>query len=61
MLRQGTDPQITCFDMVMMALFSSKERTEDDFRALIDKAGLRLVKIWKDPLSVESVLECEVK
>ncbi len=33
-------------DLVMMASFSSLERTEEQFRALLEHAGLELVKAW---------------
>lgn len=59
-LKQGTDPQITCFDMIMMSLFGSGERTESDFKSLIEEAGLKLARVWTDPVSVESVLECQL-
>ncbi|KAK2809734.1 hypothetical protein FQN50_003579 [Emmonsiellopsis sp. PD_5] len=36
-----------CTDWLMMAVFSSLERTEQQFRALLDEAGLELVHTWE--------------
>jgi O-methyltransferase domain len=33
-------------DMIMMANFSALERTEMQWRALLEKAGFDVVKIW---------------
>jgi hypothetical protein len=33
-------------DLSMMALFSSMERTEKQWVALLEKAGLSVVKVW---------------
>ena len=35
-----------CADLVMMANFSSLERTEEQFRVLLEQAGFELVKAW---------------
>ncbi|KAK8097197.1 hypothetical protein PG999_013141 [Apiospora kogelbergensis] len=39
----------TSMDMMMLAHFAVKERTERDWRAIIEKAGLRVVKIYSLP------------
>lgn len=36
----------TALDILMMAMFTSKERTETDWRELMTSVGLRVVKIW---------------
>jgi hypothetical protein len=50
-------------DLIMMSQFSSLERTEVQFRELLDSVGLELVKVWKSPstLSGQSVLEVRRK
>ena len=52
--------QATGLDMMMMSLFASKERTEADWRPLLEGAGLRIMKIWNHGEGVESVIECEL-
>ncbi|ROT36501.1 S-adenosyl-L-methionine-dependent methyltransferase [Sodiomyces alkalinus F11] len=58
----GTDAdwQATALDLVMMTLFSSKERTDADWRRLLGKAGLKIVNIWGKGEGVESLIECEL-
>lgn len=52
--------RVTTSDITMMACLSSKERTEAEWRDLIKEAGLQVVKIWRPPHSVESVIEVEL-
>ena len=52
--------RVTVSDITMMACLAAAERSEEQWRALIDSAGLRLVKIWRPVQSVESILEVEV-
>lgn len=45
-------------DMTMLTLLAAMERTEAHWRTLLEKAGLKDIKIWYgDP---ESVIEAEV-
>lgn len=50
----------TGLDMLVMAVFSGAERTEGQWRDILTKAGLRLVKIWGDEPGAESLIEAEV-
>lgn len=51
----------TALDMVMLAGFSAKERTEADWYHLIEKmAGLKIVQIWEGGHGVESLIEVEL-
>ncbi|KAG6000380.1 hypothetical protein E4U21_005543 [Claviceps maximensis] len=52
--------RVTTSDITMMAALSAKERDENEWRTLIERAGLRIVKIWRREESVESVIEAEV-
>lgn len=53
--------ETTALDTVMLATFSSKERTEDDWYNLVEKlAGLKIVKIWEGGRGVESLIEVEL-
>lgn len=55
-------------DLLMMAGFSSLERTESQFRNLLDSAGLKLVNIWNPAQTkpgnmslAQSILEVRLK
>ncbi|KAK6821904.1 hypothetical protein PG987_014729 [Apiospora arundinis] len=50
----------TSMDMMMLAHFAVKERTERDWRAIIESAGLKVVKIYSFPGVAESVIEAEL-
>ena len=56
----GAHWQATALDIVMMADFAAKERTERQWHTLIESAGLRIVKIWTVQTSTESLIECEL-
>ena len=44
-------------DIVMMAMLSAKERTESQWRTLLDSAGYKILKIWTGDEMTESVIE----
>ena len=50
----------TALDMVMMANFSASERTEQNWRALLESAGFKIVKIWTYEPGTESLIEAEL-
>lgn len=52
--------QATSLDIVMMAVFAAKERTEVEWRQMVEAVGLRISGIWGTPGSSDSVVECEV-
>ncbi|PYI09277.1 o-methyltransferase [Aspergillus sclerotiicarbonarius CBS 121057] len=52
--------ETTSLDIIMMADFASTERTETQWRALVESAGLRITKIWTVRRGVESLIECEL-
>ncbi|KAK4449954.1 O-methyltransferase [Podospora aff. communis PSN243] len=57
----GASWEATYLDLYMMLLFGAKERTEEDWVALLeDKCGLRVVKVWNPGNGIEGVIECEV-
>lgn len=47
-------------DIVMMSVLSSNQRTEASWRALLERAGLKIVKIWKHDTAIESIIEAEL-
>ncbi|KUI74029.1 Demethylsterigmatocystin 6-O-methyltransferase [Cytospora mali] len=51
----------TAYDLTMMAMVAGGERTESDWRKLLDSAGYRIVKIWTSPLAIQGIIEAELK
>ncbi|OHW96427.1 sterigmatocystin 8-o-methyltransferase [Colletotrichum incanum] len=56
----GANWQTTALDMMMMTFFSSRERTEEQWRRLLEPASLKIIKIWSKGEGVESLIECEL-
>jgi hypothetical protein len=56
----GVDLHPALLDIMMMSLCSGLERTEKQWRALLDSIGLEIVKIWTSP-GAESVIETKLK
>ncbi|KAH6656244.1 S-adenosyl-L-methionine-dependent methyltransferase [Truncatella angustata] len=52
--------EMTSLDMVMLTLFNSRERTEEDWTDLLAANGLKIVKIWQGGKAWESLIECEL-
>lgn len=50
----------TSMDMMMLAHFAVRERTELDWRALLEQAGFNILKIYTYPGVAESVIEAEL-
>ena len=50
----------TVMDMMMLAHLNVRERTESQWRAIIEKAGLKVVGIYNYPGVAESVIEAEL-
>lgn len=51
---------VTTLDITMMSLFSTLERSEAQWRKLVDSVeGLKITKIWKARQAVESLIEIE--
>ena len=53
-------PFATASDLHMMLVVSGLERSESRWKEVIEKAGLRLTKIWSNPDGGESILEVEM-
>ncbi|RAH79729.1 S-adenosyl-L-methionine-dependent methyltransferase [Aspergillus japonicus CBS 114.51] len=51
--------ETTSLDFIMMSI-GSGERTESQWRALLEGAGLRVVRIWAAQRGVESLIGCEL-
>lgn len=50
----------TAMDMMMLAHFAVRERTEAEWRRIMEKAGLRIVEIYTYPGVAESLIEAEL-
>lgn len=47
-------------DLIMMIMFSARERSEQMFSNMVGKAGLKIKKVWTTPHKFEGIIECEV-
>jgi hypothetical protein len=53
--------ETTALDMMMLALFASKERTFRQWKHLLEeRAGLKILNVWGGGGGVESLIECEL-
>jgi hypothetical protein len=57
---RGAHWRSTALDLLMMASFSSTERTEQVWKKLLGSAGLRVVRIWDYEKGTESLIEAEL-
>ena len=57
----GATWSITSMDWLMMALGAVKERTEKQWRELLERAGLKAVGIWTYNQGTESLIEAELQ
>lgn len=53
--------RVTTSDITVMACLAAKERSESEWGQIIQNSGLRILKIWRPPQSVESVIEVELQ
>ncbi|KAL9105135.1 MAG: hypothetical protein Q9187_008819 [Circinaria calcarea] len=51
---------ITSMDWLMLALGAVKERTEKDWRTMVEAAGLKITGMWTKEVGSESLIECEL-
>ncbi|KAI9800584.1 MAG: hypothetical protein M1833_003242 [Piccolia ochrophora] len=57
---ESVDLTVYWMDLTML-LMGGKERTEKDWSALLDSAGLKLLKIWRSSAGAQTVLEACLK
>jgi demethylsterigmatocystin 6-O-methyltransferase len=48
-------------DICMMMYLKAMERTETQWRNLLEGAGFEVIKIWTPPTSFESIIEAKIK
>lgn len=57
----GANWEATYVDIYMMGMFGGRERTEEDWRILLEgRCGLKIRGIWNPGKGVEGVIECEL-
>ena len=54
---RGASWKITSLDWFMMALAASSERTEAQWRSLLQSVGLKIAGIWMKEPGVQSLIE----
>lgn len=59
-LSTGASWRVTSLDVTLFTLAGAKERSEYDWRQLIEGVGLRICKIWSPVNGAESLIECEL-
>lgn len=52
--------RVTSLDILMMGGLAGAEKTEGHWREIVDKAGLRVVKIWRGIDMGEGIIEAEL-
>ena len=57
----GTSLLPASLDILMMSFVAGAERTESQWRSLLDSVGLEIVKIWTVTAGAESVIETRLK
>jgi hypothetical protein len=55
----GEDMGAYWMDMVMLGI-GGKERSEKEFEAILEPAGLKLVKVWMAEVGTQAVLEAKL-
>ncbi|KAK3940163.1 S-adenosyl-L-methionine-dependent methyltransferase [Diplogelasinospora grovesii] len=57
----GASWEATYLDLYMMTLFGARERTDEDWRNLLERqCGLKITNIYNPGNGVEGIVECEV-
>lgn len=57
---QGAPWPVTSMDWLMLALGAAKERTERDWRTMIEQVGSKVTGIWAKEQGAKSLIECEL-
>lgn len=50
----------TGLDLLMMSVFAASERSERNWRSLLESAGFKITKIWTYEPGTESLIEAEL-
>ena len=58
---RGADMRQASVDMTMYFMPEGIERTADQWKDLLGREGLQIIKIWSDGSGMESIIEAELK
>ncbi|KAL8922585.1 MAG: hypothetical protein Q9208_005089 [Pyrenodesmia sp. 3 TL-2023] len=58
---KGADIVGAQIDFTMMCALGSEERSEGQWRQMLDEAGLKIVKVWTKAQEAESIIEVDLK
>lgn len=58
---KGADIVGAQIDFTMMCGLGSEERSEGQWRQMLEEAGLHIVKVWTKAQEAESIIEVELK
>ena len=54
------EANVAVLDVATMVM-GGKERTEEDFKDILERSGLELVKIWKAEMAPAGIVEGKIK
>jgi hypothetical protein len=57
---ERADSSNTAVDIIVLATFASRERTESDWKQLLEGVGLRVLNIWTYERGAWSLIEAEL-
>lgn len=57
----GAPIRAAAMDVQMMSLFAGIERTETQWRVILDASGLEMVQVWYSATKSESVIESKLR
>lgn len=58
---QGADIFDVQLDLTMMCALAGEERSEGQWRDMLDQVGLKVVSVWTRAQGAESIIEAELK
>lgn len=59
---QHTDTFTAVFDLVMMSFNAGAERTEQQWKGLLDISGFKVIKVWPAPeMGADGIIEAVLK
>ncbi|KAL4987814.1 S-adenosyl-L-methionine-dependent methyltransferase [Aspergillus falconensis] len=56
----GVHSHTTAYDLNMMVSLAALERTEKQWRTLLESVGYKVMNVWRSPLAVQAVVEAEL-
>lgn len=56
----GASTRAAAMDLQMMCLLAGMERTESQWRTILQESGLEMVHVWSSQTSFESVIEAKL-